>query len=135
MARQNIPALQDVQYFRGDTNACPFSRTVDNVAIDITGFSFLLTVSRLNSPLSGEAVANQIMQLTGVVDPDQVANTGLFRFTPVVADYNSIVDADYVNTNGVLVAQFHYDIQETNAGGNIETLGKGSFEVLMDITK
>lgn len=136
MARSNIQSLPTIQYFRGDTNVCRFLRTVSGVAIDITGFSYLLTVSRANSPSAAEAAAEQIMQLTGVVDPDQNTNTGQFDFQPSVSDYTPLLDADFVDAgNGQLVANLFYDVQETQSGGAIETLGKGDFQILMDITK
>lgn len=138
MARTNIQNLGTIQYFRGDTNACPFQRTVNGSPIDITGYAYLLTVSRQNSPLAAEAAAAQIMQISGVIEPDQVSNIGQFSFAPAVLDYASIQDSDYIETpanSGILVAEFFYDIQETAPAGAIETFGKGLFQVLMDITK
>lgn len=133
MARNSIQVLSTVQYFRGDTNKCQFTRTLNAVPVDITGFSYLLTVSRLLSPKAAEAAANEIMQVVGVLDD---AVNGVFSFAPSVADYSTILDADYEQlSNGVLVASFYYDIQETNAAAEITTIGTGTFQVIQDITK
>lgn len=138
MARQNIQPLASIQFFRGDTNRCTFIRQVDDQPIDITGYAYLFTISRVNSPLAAQAAADQIMQLTGIVDPDQANNTGAFSFSPTVNDWMGVPEGDFVETpaaSGILVASYFYDIQETQPSGPIETLGKGIVQVLMDITK
>ncbi len=105
---------------RGDTLPFAFNVKDDSdpaVAIDITGFSFLLTVDPDPNPTDA---TDNVFQLTGTITdgPNGVVQ---FQMTPAQAD----------QTPGALF----YDLQQTDTGGNIRTLAKGKFEFKQDVTK
>lgn len=109
---------------RGDT--APFTITITDdatpgVPIDITGFSFLLTVDPAQTP---DSAANNLFQL-GV-------GTGLVLSDPangVITVELPIGDADQTP------AVYFYDLQQTDTGGFIRTILEGQWEVVQDITK
>ena len=102
---------------RGDTYPIALSVTdADNVPVDITGATFLLTVDPSATPT--DALAN-IFQSTGTITN---ALFGQVEF-PI-----SAVNADQLG-------QFYYDIQMTSSGGIITTLATGSVTWEQDITK
>ena len=103
---------------RGDTFAIQIA--IENSAggpIDISGFSFLLTVDPSSEP--ADALGN-IYQLTGVIDD---APNGLVSFAPDPTEAMS-APGDYF-----------YDIQQTDAGSLVRTIAKGDWQILQDITK
>ena len=114
--------LSDIEWYRGDSY--PLELTIKNkstgVAIDITGYSFLLTVNSTKTPTDE---TDQVFQVVGLVDVDQVANTGVVTFTPTT-----------VNTDQT-PATYYYDVQMTNAASHIKTIAKFKFKIVQDITK
>jgi len=103
---------------RGDTYAIQIAiKDAAAAAIDITGFSFLLTVDPSETPT--DALAN-IYQLTGTIDDGP---NGLASFAPDATD--------------ALAApgNYFYDIQQIDAGTLVRTIAKGKWEILQDITK
>jgi len=117
--------LGDIQWYRGD--AYPMSLTIkDNsttpsVAIDLTGYTFLFTVNTEKDPTDE---TNQLFQIVGVVDPDQVTNKGKVSFTPVIAD---TATAD--------IATYYYDIELSYSASTPRTIKKAKFKIIQDITK
>ena len=103
---------------RGDTHVDEFAITSKKTGavVDITGASFLLTLSYVSSPYNS---AKQIYQLTGTITD---AENGVVEFAP------SAVQADIVGT-------FYYDVQMTDALGKIRTIEKGVYTYTQDITK
>lgn len=102
---------------RGDTR--PFQLTLQQggSALDITGFTFLLTVDP--SPTPADSV-NNLFQLMGTII-DAVNGIVEFQMSTAQAD----------QTPGV----YFYDVQYTDGAGDIFTFLKGEWEVLQDITK
>jgi hypothetical protein len=113
------PVTQDICRTRGDTFPEQFVLSDGSgVAIDITGFTFLLTVDPAPDPT--DALAN-LFQITGsIVIP---ATNGTVEFAP------SVMDSDQVPNT------YFYDIQMTDAGGAVRTIVKGKWIVQQDVTK
>ena len=103
---------------RGDTFPMQFTlKDSSGTAIDITGFSFLMTVDPSAAP--SDATGN-LFQLTGTITD---AVNGVFQF-PI-----SAMQAD--QTPG----EYFHDVQMTDAGGFIRTIVTGTFTFEQDITK
>ena len=103
---------------RGDTYADEFTvkSEITGEAIDISGYSFLLTLNTEKNPVNED---DQVYQLTGsIVD----AENGIVGFSP------SAVEADLVGT-------FYYDVQLTDPSGKIRTIEKDKYKYVQDITK
>lgn len=103
---------------RGDTRPDQFTVTSKRTgaAIDITGYTFLLTVDPSPEPIDA---ANNLFQLTGVIVD---AANGLVEFTP------TLVQADNVG-------DYYYDAQLIDSGGHVETFSSGKYKFRQDITK
>jgi hypothetical protein len=103
---------------RGDTFADEFTiKDAAGAVIDISGFSFLLTVDPSPNPTDS---GNNLFQLTGsLTDP----TNGVVQFAP------SAVQSD--QTPSV----YFYDIQMTDGGGAIRTIAVGEYEIFQDVTK
>jgi len=103
---------------RGDT--CAIQREIKSkstgAAIDISGYSFLLTVNSEKEPANSD---NQIFQVSGTITS---ALSGLVDFFPSVSDASNVGD-------------YFYDIQLTDAGGKKRTIESGRYRVSQDITK
>jgi hypothetical protein len=84
--------------------------------VDITGWSFVLTVNTVDNPVNTD---HQVAQIVGVIAD---AAAGVVEFTPTLTD---------VATAG----SYYYDIEAVDAGGSVSTLDKGAFTLLQDITK
>lgn len=113
----------NIERVRGDTSILTFAITTDGgTALNITGFSFKLTVDPSEAPT--DALAN-LFQLTtgggGIVIED--ATGGIISATL------STLQAD--QTPGT----YYYDLEQTDAGGLIRTLLKGAWTVVQDISK
>lgn len=111
--------IEEVSRVRGDTK--PIAKILKNddtgLATDISGYSFLLSVDTRQNPPD---TTTQQFQIAGSIT-DAVG--GKVEFQP------SVGQADQVP--GV----YWYDIQVTNASGDIETLVKGKWKIRQDITK
>jgi len=114
------PTVTEIDYcrHRGDTFSIQIA-IKDSVAaaIDVTGFSFLLTVDPSATPT---AAGTNIYQLIGVLDD---AVNGLVSFAPDATDALSAP------------GNYFYDIQQTDAASKIRTIAKGKWTILQDITK
>ncbi len=109
---------KDVCWGRGDSDAKGFVIQDDaGVAVDITGFTFKLTVSSDKDPLDQ---VNEQFSVNGVIG---VAVSGTVSFAPSIS-YTDITPDKYF-----------YDIEQTDVGGLIKTLIKGRCEIVQDITK
>jgi len=114
------PTITTIDYCRsrGDTYSIEIAiKDSSSVAVDVTGFSFLLTVDPSASPT--DALAN-IYQLTGTIDD---APNGLVSF-PVSAANALAAPGNY-----------YHDIQQIDAAAKVRTIAKGKWTVLQDITK
>lgn len=109
----------DLCFQRGDTEPWTFTikdKTTDT-AIDITGFSFLLTVDPSDEPTDA---VNNLFQLTGTITDGP---GGIVQFVM------SATNADQTP------AEYFFDLQQTDAGAAIRTIAKGVYEFKQDITK
>lgn len=109
----------NIERTRGDT--VPDKITVidfNDAVVDITGFSFLQTVSTERNPSDS---ANVVYSLPGTIT-DAPAGEVEFPLSEIQADQDPAVN-------------LYYDIQLTDAGGGIQTLFKGKYKYKQDITK
>lgn len=112
------PVEIDLCFTRADT--LPFSFTIQDEAgtvIDITGGTFLLTVSSIPDPPDG---TTQVFQLSGTITDGP---NGVVEFQPSSANLDQ--------SPGIL----YYDVQWTNASGDVRTIVKGALEIRQDVTK
>lgn len=114
--------IGDIDYYRGDDYPLEmtFKDKATQEAIDLTGYSFIMTIDTLKKPPDA---TTKVFDITGVVDPDQVTNAGKVSFTPT--DVQTDIDPK----------GYFYDIQMTDAGGHKRTVVKYKFTILQDITK
>jgi len=112
--------IGEIDWYRGDSY--PLELTIKDKAtgmvIDITGYSFLLTVDTLQSPPDD---TTKVFDVVGVLNGDPT--TGKVSFTPTVTDTNK--------TPG----SYFYDVEMTDASSNIRTIAKSKWKMLQDISK
>ncbi len=103
---------------RGDSDAKGFEvQDSDGVAIDITGFTFKLTVNSEKEP------ADQVNEQFTIVGVLTDATSGKVAFSPTTA-----------NTD-IAPGTYYYDVEQTDSGGAIKTLVKAKAIIVQDITK
>lgn len=103
---------------RGDTRSWTFViQDAAGAVIDITGFSFLLTVDPEEDP---STATNNLFQLTGAIP---LGSDGRVTFTL------SAGEADQ------LPSEYFYDVQMTDAALELFTIIKSTYTVAQDITK
>ena len=109
--------MAKITRYRGDTVPDQFTLTdADENPVDITGYTFTMTVDTLKTPPDNTTL---VYQLTGTITN---AAAGEFEFAP------SAVQAD-------LTGNYWYDIQMVDGGGAIQTLVKDKYVYTQDITK
>lgn len=109
---------KEICWGRGDSDAKGFIiQDANGVAIDITGFSFKLTVSSDRDPTDQ---VNEQFTIVGVIG---VAADGTVSFAPTITDTDI--------TPGV----YFYDIEQTDVSSRIKTVIKGRVKIIQDITK
>ncbi len=115
--------LGDITWYRGDSYPLEltFRNRLTKELIDLTGYTFLFTVNPEKEPVDD---SNQLFQVAGVVDPDQVTNKGKVIFTPLIAD-----------TSTAAIGTYYYDIQLSYDVDSPRTLFKYKFKIHQDITK
>jgi len=112
------PAEVDICIARGDTVPWTFTiKTSAGGVVNITGFSFLLTVDPSEAPL--DALSN-LFQLTGTITD---APNGVVQFGMSAAQANQVP--------GV----YYYDLQMTDGAAKLRTVARGQFEFRQDVTK
>jgi hypothetical protein len=111
--------MSNLTRYRGDTRAdiITVTRKSTGVAVDITGGSFKLTVDPEQNPTTS---TSNLFALSGVIID---ALVGTVAFSP------STLQADQ------LPGAYFYDIQYTDSAGLIETIAKGKYVFLQDISK
>lgn len=111
-------ASKTICWGRGDSDAKGFViEDSAGVAVDITGFSFKLTV---NSDKAPPDQVNEQFSITGVLTD---APNGKVSFAP------SVTDTD------ITPQTYFYDIEQTDGGGAIKTLILAKALIVQDITK
>lgn len=108
--------MSDIIRKRGDTRRIQKTVRENGVAIDISGWTFTLTINREEDPSDA---SEEVAQLIGVI---VVAGDGTVKFTP------TLTDVDWVGT-------YFYDIEAIDADGGVSTLDKGRWVNTQDITK
>lgn len=115
---QTKTASKEICWGRGDSDAKGFVIQDSNGdPIDISGFSFKLTVNSEKDPVDQ---TNEQFTINGVIG---VAASGTVSFAPTT------VDTDI--TPGI----YFYDIEQTDGSGAIKTVIKGKCRIIQDITK
>ncbi len=103
---------------RGDSDAKGFVvQDSAGVAVDITGFTFKLTVSSDKDPTDQ---VNEQFTVAGVIGDPLL---GTVSFAPSTSDTDITPDV------------YFYDIEQTDAGSRIKTIIKGKCQIVQDITK
>lgn len=110
--------MSDLERMRGDTYADEF--TIKNKktkqAIDITGYSFLMTVDSTKEPVDETTQAYQIAGT--IID----GPAGRVEFAPS-------------STQTDRVGNYYYDVQMVDSAGRKRTIIKAKYKFTQDITK
>lgn len=110
-------STKTICWARGDSDAKGFIvKTAAGVVVDISGFSFRLTVNTEKNPAPG----TQLFTVVGIITD---AAAGKVGFAPTA------VDTDQTPS------KYFYDIEQTDGSGAISTLIKGKCEIIQDISK
>lgn len=110
--------MTDIIRFRGDTAADQWViKDSSGVVIDISGYSFILTVNSLENPPDA---TTELYNISGNITD---APGGVVEFTPTAGNANQ------------KPAVYYYDVQMTTAGARIKTIDKGMYSYTQDITK
>jgi len=109
---------KEICWGRGDSDAKGFIiQDSAGVAVDISGFSFKLTVSIDRDPPDQ---VNEQFTIVGVIG---VAADGTVSFAPTTADTD------------IAPGIYFYDIEQTDVSSAIKTVIKGRVKIIQDITK
>lgn len=110
--------MTDIVRKRGDTYADEFTikSASTKLPLNITGYTFLLTVDPASNPTSS---ASNLYQLVGTILD---AAAGRVEFAP------SATQADRVGS-------FFYDVQMVDGAGRKRTIVSGKYKYVQDITK
>ena len=110
--------MTDIVRKRGDTYADEFELTSEltGLVIDITGYTFLLTIDPEKDPVDN---TNNLYQLTGNITD---ATNGLVEFVPSAA-----------NTD--VLGRYYFDAQLIGTDGRLRTFDSGKYKFVQDITK
>lgn len=111
------PEVLDICRSRGDTFPFDLVITLNSVAVDITGNTFLLTVDP--SPAPADALNNEFQNTPAIQD----APAGIIRVTLLAVGEADLTPSTY-----------YYDLQMTS-GSAVRTIAKGEWVVEQDITK
>lgn len=110
------PKIEPLLVTRGDSPVIPITVTSNGAALDVTGYTFTLTVNASDDPADDTGA---LFQIAGtVVD----GPAGRVDFQPSVADLTQTPDV------------YNYDVQMVG-GGSTRTILKGSFTIDPDITR
>lgn len=121
-----VPTECDIEKRRGDTKDISIRLTSDGAALDVSGYTALMTLNTEKAPdidVSPE-VGVEVFQATGIA-ANSPGTDGILRF-----DFSSFGGSPYVP-----VASYNYDVQITDITGEIFTPLIGKFKVVQDITK
>ena len=125
MASETIgaPLECNIEKRRGDTKDIQLRLTSNGVAIDVQGYTAILTISTAKEPVDASTV---LFQTTGA--PFQSPNGGILRF-----DFAAFP----TQSPEIVPGGYFYDVQVTDAQspGEIFTPLIGKFTVKQDITK
>jgi hypothetical protein len=120
------PTECDIEKRRGDTKDISILlKDSSGNALDVTGYTALLTINTDKAPniSVSPVVGSQVFQTSGA--PNSPGTDGTIRF-----DFDAFGGSPYVP-----VGSYFYDVQITDAAGEIFTPLIGKFKVVQDITK
>jgi len=107
-----------IKMFKRDTeNIVVTVKDSDGVAIDITGYTFWLTIKTLEAQADSDAVLQK--EITTHTNP-----TGGITTFPITSAESGAIE----------VGDYQYDIQMKSAANDISTLVRGTFIIEQDIT-
>jgi len=110
------PKTEPILVARGDSPVMPITVKSDGVVLDVTGYTFTLTVNSSDDPADDTGA---LFQINGaVVD----GPNGRVDFQPSIGDLTQTPDV------------YNYDIQMVG-GGSTRTILKGQFTIDPDITR
>jgi hypothetical protein len=110
--------LEAVVYFVGDTSAIGFVvRDPAGDPVDVTGYSFRLTVSRARHPSSA---GDQIASFAATVLDGPAGRIG---FTPLATSWSTAPAQDFHRG----IASYWYDVEQVDAVADVHTYGTGRF--------
>jgi hypothetical protein len=110
--------MAEITRYRGDTAPDRFTvKDVDGTVINITSYTFLLTVDEKKNPAN---TATQVFQIAGVIID---AVNGVVEFEPTTGNANQVPDT------------YWYDVQMIDPDGRITTLAKDEYIFVQDISK
>lgn len=111
------PVAMNICVTRGDTTPWTHTITFNAAAVNITGYTYKLTVDPSKNPT--DALAN-LFTLVGVVTDGP---NGIVQFEM------SAVQSDQTPKD------YYFDIEQTDGSGKIRTIAKGVFTFEQDISK
>lgn len=110
--------MTDLTRYRGDTAADVITvQTSAGAAVDVTGFTFILTVNSIQNPPDN---TTELYNIAGAI---LVAAAGTVEFVPTTGNSDQ------------KPAAYYYDIQMIDDVGRIKTIEKGMYTYTQDITK
>lgn len=117
MSRTKDPMA--IVMYRGDSY--PITLTIRDAItkalVDLTGATLKMTVDTLANPPDA---STKLFDVAGVLTG--TPTDGKATFTPTIENTGTVGD-------------YYYDVQLTDAEGNIRTVAKSTFKITMDITK
>lgn len=110
--------MSEIKIYRGDSFPLNYTLKdkVTGLPIDITGWSFKLTVSSVKDPV--DDTTKKFSVDATLTDPDN----GKFSFLPT-------------EENNSEIGKFFFDIQYTNPSGHKRTIEKDKYTISQDIGK
>ena len=110
--------MAKIERFRGDTAADRFTvKDQAGAVVNITGYSFKLTVNRLKHP------PDAVQQLFQVVGTIISGSSGIVEFVPNGTQANQ------------LPGRYFYDVEMVDAAARVTTLEKDEYVFKQDVTK
>lgn len=110
--------MTDITRFRGDTSSDHITvQTLSGTPVDITGYTFVLTVNSLENPPDN---TTEIYSIAGSI---LSGPAGTVEFVPTAGNADQ------------LAAEYYYDIQMIDAASRIKTIEKGKYTYTQDISK
>lgn len=104
--------------YRGDTVADEFTiKDATGAVVDITGYSFRLTVNTLKAPPD---TSTQLYTLTGTITNGP---GGIVEFAPTVLESDQVP------------GKYYFDVQMTDGAGRIQTIHVGTYTYKQDLSK
>ncbi len=98
----------------------PASLATPKAPLDVTGFSYTLTVNTDKDPDPAVPIGTELASIAGVLT-DPVNGVVQFPWLPAEADQAADVD--------------FYDIEQVDATGKVKTIAKNQYIFFQDVTK